>query len=94
MPVTWDHVYLLGYYGADGSSNLTSWNGHSPMIDVVVTGVGDNVFPVWHGDVPEGAKIVCLPDDVDDASAYARELNGIHAFGWHLSSKIKRGTKT
>jgi hypothetical protein len=89
LPVTWDHVYLLGWYAENGRANLTSWDGNAPMIDVVVVGLHGRRVPVWNAPVPDGAQLVRVPEDADPQE-FAREHGGLHAFGWHLSSPIGR----
>lgn len=90
LPVDWDHVYLLGWYGEDGRACLTTWDGDLPMIDVVVLGIRAYRVPAWDAEVPRGATVVGIPDGVESPTDHARELGGIHAFGWHVAEPIKR----
>lgn len=92
LPVTWDHVYILGWYSENGRANLTSWDGDAPIIDVMITGLHGRRVPVWSSEVPRGAELTRVPDGASPQE-YARESGGLYAFGWHLAEPIERGTR-
>lgn len=90
MPVDWDHVCILGWYGRDGRAHLTSWEGDLPIIDVVVTGTGPCV-PCGSAPVPPGAGVHPVPAG-KDPKELALELGGLHAIGWIIEKGVRRVT--
>lgn len=85
--VDWEHVYLLGSYGRDGEAYLTTWSGNRPEVEVVVTGV--HHAPMWDAPVPMGAELHEVPKGTD-GQEYAKELDGIYAFGWYVEEGFER----
>lgn len=87
--VTWENMYLLGHYDKyTGRAYLTTWDGDAPLVDVVVTGCNNINIPMWGNPAPEGAEIVAIPEG-KDPKEFAKEINGIHAFGWHGPTSAK-----
>ena len=99
--VDWEHVYLLEWYGPDGSPYLTTWR-DSPdtlYISVVVTGP---VLPsgplMW--DAPGQYKGAWCPAEAftlhlvgpgENARDKARHMGGVFAFGWYIRAGFQRG---
>src|SRR5690606_38172204 len=88
-PVTWGYFDILGWRDEDGRLNLTSWDGATPLMNVVVTGLAGRRVPVWNSKIPTGVGLIRIPDGVDPQE-FARKQGGINAFGWHLTHKICR----
>jgi hypothetical protein len=88
--IDWDHVYLLGWYGRDGKSYLSSWYDDGSLESISVVVLGTEAPPMWGSPAPEGAKLVPIPADVKDKHAYAASLGGLYAFGWYLPEGKKR----
>lgn len=90
--VTWEDVYILGFYDASGRGYFTSWTGDAPVIHVVVTGCRHTIrdpFPFLATHVPSGAGIHSIPPGWDEKD-YAEELGGVRAFGWYLPGTVRR----
>lgn len=92
MDICWEKVYILGYDHPTYGSCITTWcdNYNTPMVKVVVTGT--KVPPVWYNSVPEGAQIHEVPLG-KEVREYAKEINGIPAFGWYIEKGFKRNEK-
>jgi len=91
--VDWCHVYLLGWYDANNQGYLTSWDGDLPYVHVVVTGYLYFGPPMWKTPVPDGCILHEIPDN-KDPQEYAKEIGGVHAFGWYLKDgNIERVSK-
>jgi len=88
-PIDWAHVYLLGWYDKEDRLYLTSWDGGDPIYHFVVTG---GEAPLWDAFVPDGVGITIVPEGADP-KGYARDLRGLHAFGWVLSGGVERRPK-
>lgn len=92
--IDWDHVYLLAWYDQTGKSYLTTWDGDLPYVHVVVTGLGGRHMPLWKSsDVPSGAQLHLVPDDVTDFRQqieYANKMGGYLALGWYIEEGFKR----
>jgi len=102
--IDWNHIYLLGWSGADRKLHLTTWSGKHPDIHVVVTGPGLESCgpPIW------AAPANCKPNSLgipiyavdqfglhevaegEDPFLKAEELGGVHAFGWYFEEGFER----
>lgn len=84
--LSWDNVYLLCWFDANGRSYSTSWDGDLPLIHVVVTGWRGSP-PMWAAPVHE-AKLVEFPEGSNswslDRVEYATSHGGNYAFGWRV----------
>jgi len=87
--LSWDHVYLLGWFNEQGHPFLTTWDGNLPMVHVVVTGVKPLTMPLWSAPVPPNAHLHEIPAD-KAPQEYAQEMGGYHAFGWYLEEPFER----
>lgn len=102
--IDWNHVYLLAWYGPDGTPYLTTWAGDLPYITVVVTGPEVQKWgpPIW--DAPAN----CKPNPHgfpsysydqyqlhevklgEDPDQKAQELGGVKALGWYIEKGFER----
>ncbi len=85
-PIDWDHVYLLGWYDQAGRSYLTSWDGPSDYVHVVVKTAQSP--PMWSAPVPPGAELAAMPEHLTtltDRVQYATSIGGVYAFGWLMN---------
>lgn len=89
-----DHVYLLGWYGADGEAYYSTWDGADPIYDFVVTGPVEEILgkpqpPLWNAAVLPGVEVHRVPEGVKPQD-HARALGGVYAFGWITQKPITR----
>lgn len=94
--VDWDHVYLLGWYGPDGTPYRSSWSGDLQPIHVVVVGyLSYDRVPLWKTAVPKHLSLLRIPDDVLATPSpklveYATKHGGVYAFGWYFPEGVCR----
>ena len=97
VPLDWDFTYLLGWYGPDERSYLSSWMGSNPPVEVIVVGYNEGYGPpLWNAPVPPSCKVYKMPEHIVDLKAkvaYATHLGGVYAFGWLLDKPVDRTPK-
>lgn len=86
--LSWDRLYLLGWYDHSGRPHLTTWGGDRPLIHVVVHGVNGFNFPLWDAPVPSRARVEPLPQDWQ--GTYDTFDGGYIAIGWLLEEPFVR----
>jgi len=94
MRIDWEHVYLLAWWDEKGKSYLTTWDWNRPYVHVVVTGLDGWHMPLWkHPDVPSGAQLHLVPDEVSNFQhrlEYAALRGGYLALGWYIEEGFER----
>lgn len=93
--LSWDNVYLLGWYGEDGRQYLTSWVGDLPYVYVYVTGSRGMGPPLWSAPVTR-ERVFRMPGHLgtfEEKIAYAKTQGGLYAFGWWQADGVTRTTK-
>ncbi len=88
MIIDWAHLYLLAWWGEDGRSFLSTWDGDLPEVYVVVTGLGGRSMPLWNSPIPSGAEPHLVPEGFDHEKrlAYAAEKGGLLALAWYIEA--------
>jgi len=86
--ISFDELYLLGWYDRIGRSHLTSWEDDGSMEHVQVVVTGDGPVPLWGNEPSPYTKAYLVPEN-REWGEYATELNGCRAFGWRVSKSDK-----
>lgn len=92
--LSWDHLYLLGWYDEKGKPFLSTWEGDKPMADVVVKFTHPAGPPIWNAPV-NGATLHVMPENLDFEAKikFATSIGGVYAFGWYQDAPIDRTPK-
>lgn len=85
LELSWEHVCLCGWYDHNGRLHTAESALHKSVageipVEVVVTGC--MVPPMWYQEIPVGATLNAIPDG-RDGKDYAKEINGLYAFGFY-----------
>lgn len=95
LELSWDHIYLLAWWGEDGTSHLTTWQGDAKRVFVVTTkrkymfyGVPSYSPPLWSAPVGEARLICFVPEGLDHKQMrdFAKSKGGVLALGWYLDN--------
>jgi len=92
VKLSWNHIYLLAWWDANGRPLMTTWEGDLPKVFVVVTNARRCGPPLWDAPV-DGAQLVCfVPKELplDKKITYAADREGFLALGWYVESGIIR----
>lgn len=89
MELTWQNTYLLGWWY--NGIHLTSWLGKGKWVDVVVLNATneDMSHIMWNRPLHNNFQLLQVPEGINPHS-YAKQMNGIYAFGWKIETGINR----